>query len=205
VENCIERLRSGGARIVEVDLPHSRFTISAYYILMTAESSSNLARYDGARYGYRSPHASTLAEMYVRSRSEAFGPEVKRRIMLGTYVLSAGYYDAYYRKAQKVRRLIQRDFLDAFRTVECIVMPTTPTTAFELGEKKAEPLAMYLSDIFTVAANLAGIPAISIPCGRDSRGLPIGVHVLGKHFDEGTMLRVADFLENAAADGTKPV
>ena len=205
VENCIERLRSGGARIVEVDLPHSRFTISAYYILMTAESSSNLARYDGARYGYRSPHAGTLAEMYVRSRSEAFGPEVKRRIMLGTYVLSAGYYDAYYRKAQKVRRLIQRDFLDAFRTVECIVMPTTPTTAFELGEKKAEPLAMYLSDIFTVAANLAGIPAISIPCGRDSRGLPIGVHVLGKHFDEGTMLRVADFLENAAPDGTKPV
>lgn len=201
VENCIERLRSAGARILDVDLPHSRYTISTYYMLMTAESSSNLARYDGARYGYRSPHAGTLAEMYVRSRSEAFGPEVKRRIMLGTYVLSAGYYDAYYRKAQKVRRLIQRDFLDAFQTVECIVMPTAPTTAFELGEKIADPLAMYLSDIFTVAANLAGIPAISIPCGRDSRGLPIGVHVLGKHFDEGTILRVADFLENTAADG----
>ena len=196
IEQSIETLREAGAEMIEVGLPHSAYNISAYYILMTAEASSNLARYDGARYGYRSPGARDLTEMYVKSRSEGFGAETKRRIMLGTYVLSAGYYDAYYRKAQKVRRLIQDDFFNAFRTVDCILMPTAPTTAFRFGEKIDDPLAMYLSDIYTVSANLAGIPAISVPCGTDSTGLPIGVQLLGKQFDEGTILRVGDFLES---------
>ncbi|MBX2992140.1 MAG: Asp-tRNA(Asn)/Glu-tRNA(Gln) amidotransferase subunit GatA [Bacteroidetes bacterium] len=195
IEKAIDSLRGGGAEIVEVGLPHSEYTISTYYILMTAEASSNLARYDGARYGYRSPGVKDLTEMYVNSRSEGLGAEVTRRIMLGTYVLSAGYYDAYYRKAQKVRRLIQNDFLNAFKIVDCILMPTAPTTAFSVGEKVDDPLAMYLSDVYTVSANLAGIPAISVPCGVDSRGLPIGVQLLGKQFDEGTILRVGDFLQ----------
>lgn len=194
IERCVERLREAGADVVEVGLPHSAYNISTYYILMTAEASSNLARYDGARYGYRSPNAKDLTSMYVSSRSEGFGAETKRRIMLGTYVLSAGYYDAYYRKAQKVRRLIQNDFLNAFKQVDCILMPTSPTTAFGFGEKSNDPLAMYLSDIYTVSANLAGIPAISVPCGVDSKGLPIGAQLLGKQFDEGTILKVADFL-----------
>jgi len=196
IEKSIDKLRAAGAEMVEVGLPHSEYNISAYYILMTAEASSNLARYDGARYGYRSQGVRDLTEMYVKSRSEGFGAETKRRIMLGTYVLSAGYYDAYYRKAQKVRRLIQNDFFNAFKTVDCILMPTAPTTAFGFGEKVDDPLAMYLSDIYTVSANLAGIPGISVPCGTDSRGLPIGVQLLGKQFDEGTILRVADFLED---------
>jgi aspartyl-tRNA(Asn)/glutamyl-tRNA(Gln) amidotransferase subunit A len=195
VEGGIDRLRQGGATIRKVSLPHARYHVATYYILMTAEASSNLARYDGARYGDRSAGSRSLTEMYVRSRSEGFGPEVKRRIMLGTYVLSAGYYDAYYRKAQKVRRLIREDFLRAFNTVDCIIMPTAPTTAFGLGEKIDDPLAMYLSDIYTVSANLAGIPAVSVPCGSDSSELPIGLQVLGRHFDEATILRVADFVE----------
>jgi aspartyl-tRNA(Asn)/glutamyl-tRNA(Gln) amidotransferase subunit A len=193
VERLLDRLRSGGAVIKEITMPHFSYTISAYYILMTAEASSNLARYDGARYGYRSPGARDLIENYVRSRSEGFGEETKRRIMLGTYVLSAGYYDAYYRKAQKVRRLIQKDFFDAFRTVDCIVMPTSPTTAFRVGEKVDDPLQMYLSDVYTVSANLAGVPAISVPAGQDNAGLPIGVQFLGKQFDERTILKVADY------------
>jgi aspartyl-tRNA(Asn)/glutamyl-tRNA(Gln) amidotransferase subunit A len=195
IEKGIARLRDGGAEVQEITLPHSSYTISAYYILMTAEASSNLARYDGARYGYRSEGVRELPEMYVKSRSEGFGPETKRRIMLGTYVLSAGYYDAYYRKAQKVRRLIQNDFLEAFKSVDCIVMPTSPTTAFRLGEKVDDPLQMYLSDVYTVSANLAGVPAISVPCGADGAGLPIGMQLVGKHFDEATLLRVAAFLE----------
>ena len=195
VDACADRLRDGGADVREVRLPHSPFTISAYYILMTAEASSNLARYDGARYGYRSGGARELSAMYTRSRSEGFGTETKRRIMLGTYVLSAGYYDAYYRKAQRVRRLIQEDFDAAFAGVECLLMPTTPTTAFRVGEKVDDPLAMYLSDVYTVSANLAGIPAVSIPRGTDRAGLPIGVQVLGPRFGEGTVLAVADFLE----------
>ncbi len=195
IEKSIDTLRLAGAEIVEVSLPHSQYNISTYYILMTAEASSNLARYDGARYGYRSPGARDLAEMYVKSRSEGFGVETKRRIMLGTYVLSAGYYDAYYRKAQKVRRLIQNDFFNAFNTVDCILMPTAPTTAFGFGEKSEDPLAMYLSDVYTVSANLAGIPAISVPCGADNKGLPIGVQLVGKQFDEQTILRVTDLLE----------
>ena len=193
VENVLDRLRSGGAVVEEIIMPHFSYTISAYYILMTAEASSNLARYDGARYGYRSPKARDLIETYVKSRSEGFGEETKRRIMLGTYALSAGYYDAYYRKAQKVRRLIQKDFFDAFRTVDCIVMPTSPTTAFRFGEKVDDPLQMYLYDVYTVSANLAGVPAISVPAGQDNAGLPIGVQFLGKQFDEQTILKVADY------------
>jgi aspartyl-tRNA(Asn)/glutamyl-tRNA(Gln) amidotransferase subunit A len=188
-------LRDAGAEILDVTLPHSAYTISAYYILMTAEASSNLARYDGARYGYRAQGARDLTEMYVRSRSGGFGPEVKRRIMLGTYVLSAGYYDAYYLKAQKVRRLIQNDFFDALRRVDCLLLPTAPTTAFKIGEKIDDPLAMYLSDIYTVSANLAGVPAISVPCGTDREGLPIGAQVIGRQFDEPTLFRVADTVE----------
>ncbi len=195
IEAAVDSLRKAGAMITEVELPHSRHNISTYYVLMTAEASSNLARYDGARYGHRSASAKTLTDMYVQSRTEGFGRETKRRIMLGTYVLSAGYYDAYYRKAQKVRRLIQDDFLSAFSKVDCILMPTTPTTAFKLGEKSEDPLQMYLSDIYTVSANLAGIPAMSIPCGNDSKGLPIGVQLLAKHFDEATILKIGDFLQ----------
>jgi len=195
IEKTVDRFREAGALIHTVTLPHLEYNISAYYILMTAEASSNLARYDGARYGYRSSKGSDLTEMYIASRSEGFGAETKRRIMLGTYVLSAGYYDAYYRKAQKVRRLIQEDFINAFNEVDCVLMPTSPTTAFSIGEKINDPLQMYLSDIYTVSANLAGVPAISVPCGSDKRGLPIGVQLVGKQFDEATILRVADFLE----------
>jgi aspartyl-tRNA(Asn)/glutamyl-tRNA(Gln) amidotransferase subunit A len=198
IEQTVEMLRHAGAVIESVGLPHSKYNISTYYILMTAEASSNLARYDGARYGRRSDDARDLAEMYTHSRSEGFGAETKRRIMLGTYVLSAGYYDAYYRKAQKVRRLIQEDFFEAFKKVDCILMPTTPTTAFGFGEKVDDPLQMYLSDIYTVSANLAGVPGISVPCGVDSKGLPIGVQLLGKQFDEERVLRVGDFIEQCS-------
>lgn len=196
IEKKISQLKSGGAEIVEVSLPHSEYTISTYYILATAEASSNLARYDGARYGYRSETTSDLSSMYVKSRSEGFGAEVKRRIMLGTYVLSSGYYDAYYRKAQQVRRLIQNDFLEAFTSVDCLLTPISPTTAFKLGEKMNDPLQMYLSDIYTVSANLAGIPGLSVNAGYDTNGLPIGVQLLGKQFDEGMIMRVGDYLEH---------
>jgi aspartyl-tRNA(Asn)/glutamyl-tRNA(Gln) amidotransferase subunit A len=198
VEQAVDVLRAGGATVVNVSLPHSGYVIATYYILMTAEASSNLARYDGARYGYRAPAVRDLTDMYVRSRTEGFGPEVKRRIILGTYVLSAGYYDAYYRKAQKVRRLIREDFLRVWSQADCLVMPTAPTTAFAVGEKSGDPLHMYLSDVYTVSANLAGIPAISVPWTVDSKGLPIGVQILGKHFDEETILRAAGFLEQQA-------
>ena len=193
----IDLLKTHGAIVREVSLPHSEYTIATYYILTTAEASSNLARYDGARYGRRSKDTKELSEMYTKSRSEGFGAEVKRRIMLGTYVLSAGYYDAYYRKAQKVRRLIKGDFDKAFAEVDCIITPTSPTTAFKLGEKIDDPLTMYLSDIYTVSANLAGIPGINIPCGVDKQGLPIGLQILGKQFDEALILRVGDFLEKS--------
>jgi aspartyl-tRNA(Asn)/glutamyl-tRNA(Gln) amidotransferase subunit A len=195
LQKKIDLLKQAGAEMVEVSLPHSEYTISTYYILATAEASSNLSRYDGARYGYRSPNAKDLQSMYVRSRSEGFGSEVKRRIMLGTYVLSSGYYDAYFRKAQQVRRLIQNDFINAFKQVDCILTPISPTTAFKLGEKMDDPLQMYLNDIYTVSANLAGIPGICVPAGTDAKGLPIGVQILGKQFDESTILNVADFLE----------
>jgi aspartyl-tRNA(Asn)/glutamyl-tRNA(Gln) amidotransferase subunit A len=195
LEQRIAQLKDNGAEIVEVSLPHSEYTIATYYILATAEASSNLARYDGARYGYRSKHANTLMEMYTKSRSEGFGSEVKRRIMLGTYVLSAGYYDAYYKKAQKVRRLIQEDFFNAFKKVDCLITPISPTTAFKFGEKLDDPLQMYLSDIYTVSANLAGIPGISVPAGVDNQNLPVGMQLLGRQFDEATLLKAADFLE----------
>jgi aspartyl-tRNA(Asn)/glutamyl-tRNA(Gln) amidotransferase subunit A len=195
--HTMDALRAAGAETQTISLPHSRYNISTYYILMTAEASSNLARYDGARYGYRAPDITDLTSMYVQSRTRGFGAETRRRIMLGTYVLSAGYYDAYYRKAQKVRRLIQEDFLKAFAHVDCILTPTCPTTAFGVGEKVGDPLQMYLSDIFTVSANLAGVPAISVPFGTDRSGLPIGIQLIGKHFDESALLRAAEVIENA--------
>jgi aspartyl-tRNA(Asn)/glutamyl-tRNA(Gln) amidotransferase subunit A len=191
VEGAIEQLRAAGCEIVPISLPHTPYAIPTYYVIATAEASANLARFDGVRYGYRSAHAHTLSEMYRKSRDEGFGAEVKRRIMLGTYALSSGYYDAYYLKAQRVRTLLTRDFEQAFQKVDAIVTPTTPTPAFKLGEKADDPLAMYLADIYTVTADLAGIPGISVPCGQTKSGLPIGLQVLGKHFDESTVLRVA--------------
>jgi aspartyl-tRNA(Asn)/glutamyl-tRNA(Gln) amidotransferase subunit A len=198
IEAAIQKLASQGCEIVEISLPHTRYAIPAYYIVATAEASSNLARFDGVRYGYRTKDPRTLSEMYRRSRDQAFGAEVKRRIMLGTYALSAGYYDAYYLKAQKVRTLLTRDFEDAFKKVDAIVGPVSPTPAFKLGEKVDDPLAMYLADIYTVTADLAGIPGISVPCGETKEKLPIGLQILGRHFDEGTVLRVAQASEKAA-------
>jgi aspartyl-tRNA(Asn)/glutamyl-tRNA(Gln) amidotransferase subunit A len=192
VESAIQKLAQQGAQIVSVSLPHTSYAIPTYYVIATAEASANLARYDGVRYGYRSKSARTLAEMYRKSRDEAFGPEVKRRIMLGTYALSSGYYDAYYLKAQKVRTLLARDFQQAFAQVDALITPTAPTVAFKLAEKSDDPLAMYLADIYTVTADLAGIPGISVPCGKSKAGLPVGLQVLGRHFDEATVLRVAN-------------
>jgi aspartyl-tRNA(Asn)/glutamyl-tRNA(Gln) amidotransferase subunit A len=190
VEAGIAKLRSAGCEIVPISLPHTKYAIPTYYVIATAEASANLARFDGVRYGYRAKNARTLTEMYRKSRDAAFGAEVKRRIMLGTYALSSGYYDAYYLKAQRVRTLLTRDFEGAFQKVDAIVTPTAPTPAFKLGEKSDDPLSMYLADIYTVTADLAGIPGISVPCGRTRSGLPIGLQVLGRHFDESTVLRV---------------
>ena len=198
VEAAIDKLQDLGCEIVPVSLPHTPYAIPTYYLIATAEASSNLARYDGVRYGHRARGASTLSEMYRRSRDEGFGTEVKRRIMLGTYALSAGYYDAYYLKAQKVRTLLTRDFDVAFQKVDAIVTPTSPTAAFRLGEKSNDPLAMYLADIYTVTADLAGIPGISIPCGETHERLPIGLQILGKHFDEATILRIAHSYEQVS-------
>jgi aspartyl-tRNA(Asn)/glutamyl-tRNA(Gln) amidotransferase subunit A len=199
VDDGIARLRQAGCEIIQISLPHTKYAIPTYYVIATAEASANLARFDGVRYGYRSKNARTLSEMYRRSRDEGFGPEVKRRIMLGTYALSSGYYDAYYLKAQKVRTLLTRDFEEAFQRVDAIVTPTTPTPAFKLGEKADDPLSMYLADIYTVTADLAGIPGISVPCGQSSSGLPVGLQVLGKHFDESTVLRVASAIEASSS------
>ena len=199
IEAAIQKLEQLGCEIVSISLPHTRYAIPVYYIIATAEASANLARFDGVRYGYRAGNAKTLAEMYRRTRNQGFGAEVKRRIMLGTYVLSAGYYDAYYLKAQKVRTLVARDFAEAFKQVDVIVTPTCPTPAFRLGEKVDDPLAKYLADIYTVTADLAGIPGISIPCGETKEKLPIGLQILGKHFDEATVLRVAGAYEQAKA------
>jgi aspartyl-tRNA(Asn)/glutamyl-tRNA(Gln) amidotransferase subunit A len=196
VESGIARLRAAGCQIVPISLPHTPYAIPAYYLIATAEASANLARFDGVRYGYRARGARSLSEMYRKSRDEGFGPEVKRRIMLGTYALSAGYYDAYYLKAQRVRTLLTRDFEEAFQKVDAIVTPTAPTAAFKLGEKADDPLSMYLADIYTVTADLVGIPGISVPCGQTRSGLPIGLQVLGKHFDEGTVLRVGQAVES---------
>ncbi len=199
VDAAIRHLEEDGCEIVPISLPHTPYAIPTYYVIATAEASSNLARYDGVRYGYRSKQARTLSEMYRKSRDEAFGAEVKRRIMLGTYALSSGYYDAYYLKAQKVRTLLARDFEEAFRQVDAIVTPTTPTPAFKLGEKTDDPLAMYLADIYTVVADLVGVPGISVPCGQTRAGLPIGLQILAKHFDEGTTLRLAHAVEHGLA------
>jgi aspartyl-tRNA(Asn)/glutamyl-tRNA(Gln) amidotransferase subunit A len=195
VENQINLLKKDGYEVKEISLPHTEYAIATYYILTTAEASSNLSRYDGAHYGYRSDKANNLFDMYTESRTEGFGEEVKRRIMLGTYVLSAGYYDAYYRKAQKVRRLLKEDFDKAFDQVDIILTPTTPTVAFKIGEKSADPLQMYLSDIFTTPANLAGIPGINIPIGKNSDGMPIGLQLMANHFEELKLLRFAKQLE----------
>jgi aspartyl-tRNA(Asn)/glutamyl-tRNA(Gln) amidotransferase subunit A len=196
VEAGISRLRVAGCEIIPISLPHTAYAIPTYYVIATAEASANLARFDGVRYGYRAKGARTLTEMYRKSRDEAFGTEVKRRIMLGTYALSSGYYDAYYLKAQRVRTLLTRDFEQAFQKVDAIVTPTAPTPAFKLGEKSDDPLSMYLADIYTVTADLAGIPGISVPCGNTQSGLPIGLQVLGRHFDESTVLRVASSIES---------
>ncbi len=196
VRTAILELEKSGAVIEEISLPHTEYAVAVYYIVATAEASSNLARYDGMRYGHRAD-AKDLIEAYRISRDEGFGAEVKRRIMLGTYALSAGYYDAYYLKAQKVRTLIKRDFDEAFKRCDVIVTPTAPTTAFKLGEKTQDPLQMYLSDIYTISINLAGLPALSLPCGFDSEGIPIGLQIIGKPFDESTIFRVAYNYEQA--------
>lgn len=197
VERSIADLKAAGCEIKPVSLPHTRYAIPTYYVIATAEASSNLSRFDGVRFGLRDKEASTLAGMYRQTRDAGFGPEVKRRILLGTYALSAGYYDAYYKKAQQVRTLLTRDFLTAFNDVDAIVTPMTPTPAFKLGEKTDDPVAMYLADIYSVAASMAGICGISVPCGNTQAGLPIGVQILGKHFDEGMVLRVGQAVENA--------
>jgi aspartyl-tRNA(Asn)/glutamyl-tRNA(Gln) amidotransferase subunit A len=197
VEAAVEAYRELGAEIVDVVLPHARYSIAVYYIIATAEASSNLARYDGIRYGHRAEGAGELRELYRLTREEGFGAEVKRRIMLGTYVLSSGYYDAYYRKAQQVRTLIRGDFLEAFERCDAILTPTTPTPAFRLGEKTDDPLSMYLSDVYTCMANLAGVPGLSVPCGLSSEGLPVGFQLMGRHWSEGDILRLAHAYEQA--------
>jgi aspartyl-tRNA(Asn)/glutamyl-tRNA(Gln) amidotransferase subunit A len=196
VREAIEKLKELGCQIVEVSLPHTEYAVAVYYVVATAEASSNLARYDGVKYGFRQAGADLL-DMYAKTRSEGFGAEVKRRIMLGTYALSAGYYDAYYKKAGQVRTLIMQDFKQAFERCDVIATPVTPTAAFKIGEKVADPLQMYLSDIFTISTNLAGIPGLSMPCGLTSNRLPIGLQLLGRHFGEEVVLQVAHALEGA--------
>jgi aspartyl-tRNA(Asn)/glutamyl-tRNA(Gln) amidotransferase subunit A len=196
IEAGIALLENLGCKRVRLRMPHTEYAIATYYIVATAEASSNLARYDGVRYGLRAPGA-TLTEMYCKTREQGFGPEVKRRIMLGTYVLSAGYYDAYYLRAQKVRALIARDFTEAFEKVDAIITPTTPTPAFKLGERTADPLQMYLADIYTVTGSLAGIPGISIPCGKTKAALPVGLQIFAPHFAESRMLQIAHSFEAA--------
>ncbi len=191
VREAVKLFETWGARVQKISLPHTEYAVAIYYIIATAEASSNLARYDGVKYGYRSRDYRDLLEMYSRTRAEGFGQEVKRRIILGTYVLSAGYYDAYYRKASQVRTLMRRDFEEAFQKVDVILTPTAPTPAFKIGEKVEDPLQMYLSDIHTIPVNLAGIPAMVVPCGFSREGLPIGLQIMGKHFDEGSLIRVA--------------
>ena len=194
--DALEVYKGLGAEIIEIDMPHLNYAIASYYIVATAEASSNLARYDGVHYGHRTEHPKDYIEVYSKSRAEGFGKEVKRRIMLGTYALSSGYYDAYYLKALKVRNLIRGDFAGAFEKCDCIMMPVSPTTAFKIGEKIDDPLQMYLSDIYTIAANLAGVPGISIPCGFDDKGLPIGLQILAPAFAEGKLLRIARMFES---------
>jgi aspartyl-tRNA(Asn)/glutamyl-tRNA(Gln) amidotransferase subunit A len=197
ISHGVDTLQSLGCQVREISLPSTDYAIACYYIICTAEASSNLARYDGVRYTFRSESSDTLSDMYRNTRGEGFGAECKRRIMLGTYVLSAGYYDAYYLKAQKVRALIARDFANAFQEVDAILAPVSPFPAFKLGEKVDDPLAMYLSDIYTITGDLAGIPCMSVPCGTTAGGLPVGMQILTRHFDETTMFRLADAFEQA--------
>ena len=197
IKEAIEILKSLGAKIKEISLPHSAYGIAVYYLIATAEASSNLARFDGVKYGFRAENVKDLREMYIKTKKEGFGEEVKRRIMLGTFSLASGYYDAYYKKASKVRTLIKKDFEEAFKEVNAIVCPTSPETAFKLGEKSDDPIKMYLSDIFTININLAGVPAISVPCGVDSKKLPIGLQIIGNYLDEQTILNVAYAFEQA--------
>ena len=196
-------LEEAGAEIVDISLPHTHYALPAYYIVAPAEASSNLARYDGVRYGLRSP-ADAVEAQYARTRRAGFGAEVRRRVLIGTYVLSAGYYDAYYAKAQRVRRLIARDFEQAFGKVDAVLTPTAPTAAFPLGEKMDDPIAMYLNDVFTVPASLAGLPGVSVPAGLDGAGLPLGLQLIGRPFDEATVLRAAEALEAAAGFDAEP-
>jgi aspartyl-tRNA(Asn)/glutamyl-tRNA(Gln) amidotransferase subunit A len=204
VAAAIERLDRLGAKVDEAALPHAEYALSAYYLIAPAECSSNLARYDGVRYGHRAENPTDVVDMNMRTRGEGFGDEVKRRIMLGTYSLSAGYYEAYYGQAQKVRTLVIRDFDAAFQRFDLLLGPTSPTTAFRIGEKAEDPLAMYLSDIFTIPSNLAGNPAISVPCGVDERGLPVGLQLMGKHLDEATVLRAAHAFEQDLGFTARP-
>lgn len=197
VREAVKAIEGLGAKVIDVSLPHSGYAVATYYILATSEASSNLARYDGVKYGFRAQGAKDLLDMYMQSRSRGFGPEVKRRIMLGTYALSAGYYEAYYKKGQQVRTLIKRDFDEAFKLADVIATPTAPTAAFKIGEKTMDPLQMYLTDIFTLSVNLAGIPGISVPCAFTKSGLPIGLQLLGRHFDEESVLRAAYAFEQA--------
>jgi len=197
VKEAVKTLEKLGAKVVDISLPHTDYAVATYYILATSEASSNLARYDGVKYGFRAQAPKDLLDMYMQSRDQGFGPEVKRRIMLGTYALSAGYYDAYYKKGQQARTLIKQDFEEAFKLVDIIATPTAPTAAFKIGEKTTDPLQMYLSDIFTISVNLAGIPGISMPCGFTKNNLPIGLQILGKHFDEETVLHTAYAYEQA--------
>jgi aspartyl-tRNA(Asn)/glutamyl-tRNA(Gln) amidotransferase subunit A len=197
IESGIAALKTAGCIVKPISLPHTKYAVPVYYLIATAEASSNLARFDGVRYGYRSPASETLSAMYSHSRDEGFGAEVKRRILLGTYALSAGYYDAYYLKAQQVRRLLAEEYLRAFAEVDAIVTPTSPTPAFKLGAKTGDPLAMYLADIYTVTASLAGICGVTVPCGATKSGLPVGMQVLARHLNEGTAFRVARAVEAA--------
>ena len=204
VESVVDVYRELGAEIVDIELPHAGYAIAVYYIIATAEASSNLARFDGVRYGFRAEDAPELRQMYRKTREEGFGAEVKRRVMLGTYVLSAGYYDAYYRKAQQVRTLIKNDFLTAFERCDAFITPTAPTPAFAIGEKVDDPLAMYLNDIYTVTANLAGVPGISVPCGLSSERLPIGFQLVGPYWSEPVLLKLAHAYEQARPFTERP-
>ncbi len=199
IGRAVEALKALGCDVREISMPHTEYAVGTYYIICTAEASSNLARYDGVRYGFRSANSETLSDMYRNTRGEGFGAECKRRIMLGTYVLSAGYYDAYYLKAQKVRTLIARDFARAFEEVDAIVTPVSPFPAFRLGEKTADPLQMYLSDIYTLTGSLAGVPCMSVPCGLTQDGLPVGMQIITRHFDESGMFRLAEAYERCGS------
>ena len=203
IDDALGVYKQMGAEIVDISLEHFEYSIAAYYVIATAEASSNLARFDGVHYGHRSKKAEDYIQVYSKSREEGFGDEVKRRIMLGTYALSSGYYDAYYLKALKVRNLIRRDFTQAFEKCDCIMMPVSPSTAFKVGEKTNDPLRMYFSDIYTLAINLAGIPGVSVPCGFDGEGLPIGLQVLTPAFEESKLLRIARMYEDETQWGNR--